>query len=84
MATIIIILFALLFLLCPLLGEIVAGTLHLLGGEHFGNLIRPVSFHGQPENTPHHGGGFLIHQPVIFVLRVFLVAVDGAVGGGLA
>ena len=77
-------LFALLFLLRPLLGEIVAGTLHLLGGEHFGNLIGSVPLHGQPENAPHHGGGFLIHQPVVFVLRVFLVAVDGAVGCGLA
>ena len=26
-----------------------------------------MPLHGQPENAPHHSGGFLIHQPVVFV-----------------
>ena len=34
--------------------------------------------------APHHGSRFLVDQPVVFVLRVFLIAVDGTVGGGLA
>ena len=43
-----------------------------------------VPLHCKPEDPPHHGGGFLVHQPVVFVLRVFFVAIDGVVGGGLA
>ena len=31
-----------------------------------------------------HGSRFLVDQPVVFVLRVFLIAVDGTVGGWLA
>ena len=65
-------------------GQIIGGALHLLGCEHFGNLIGAVSLHRKPENSPHHSGSFLVHQPVVLVLRVFFVAIDGVVGGGLA
>ena len=43
-----------------------------------------VPLHRKPEDSPHHGSGFLVHQPVVLVLRVFFVAIDGVVGGGLA
>ena len=49
-----------------------------------GNVIRAFALNGQPEDATDNLCRYLINQPVILVLRVFLVAVDGAVGGGLA
>ena len=43
-----------------------------------------VSLHAQMEYPPHNGSGLLVDQPVVLVLRVLPVAVDGVVGGGLA
>jgi len=65
-------------------GQIIGGALHLFLCEYLGNLIGAVPLHRKPENPPHHSGGFLVHQPVVFILRVFFVAIDGVVGGGLA
>ena len=64
--------------------QIIGGALHLFLCEYLGNLMGAVPLHRKPEDPPHHGGGFLVHQPVVFVLRVFFVAIDGVVGGGLA
>ena len=43
-----------------------------------------VALHAQMEYPPHHGGGFFIQEPVVLVLRVLPIAVDGMIGGGLA
>src|SRR5699024_11637770 len=64
--------------------QIIGGALHLFLCEYLGNLMGAVPLHRKPEDPPHHGGGFLVHQPVVLVLRVFFVAIDGVVGGGLA
>ena len=64
--------------------QIIGGALHLFPCEYLGNLMGAVPLHRKPEDPPHHGGGFLVHQPVVLVLRVFFVAIDGVVGGGLA
>ena len=49
-----------------------------------GDVVGAFALNGQLEDTPHHGSRFLVDQPVVFVLRVFLIAVDGTVGGWLA
>ena len=49
-----------------------------------GDVIGAFALDGQLEDASHHGSRFLVDQPVVFVLRVFLIAIDGAVGGGLA
>ena len=43
-----------------------------------------VTLHAQMEDTPHNGGGILVDQPVVLILRVLPVAVDRVIGGGLA
>ena len=65
-------------------GQIIGGALHLFLCEYLGNLMGAMPLHRKPEDPPHHSGGFLVHQPVVFVLWVFFVAIDGVVGGGLA
>ena len=40
-----------------------------------GNLRHSVALHAQPENLPHHLGGFLVHDPMQLVLRVFDIPV---------
>ena len=67
-----------------LLAEVHGGRLHLILKENTGNIVGAFALNGQSENAPHHGGGFLVDQPMVFVLRVFLVTVNGTVGGGLA
>ena len=64
--------------------QIIGGALHLFLCEYLGNLMGAVPLHRKPEDPPHHGGGFLVHQPVVLVLWVFFVAIDGVVGGWLA
>ena len=64
--------------------QIIGGALHLFLCEYLGDLMGAVPLHRKPEDPPHHSGGFLVHQPVVFVLWVFFVAIDGVVGGGLA
>ena len=39
------------------------------------NIVESFALDGQSENAPHHGGSFLVDQPMVFVLRVFLVTV---------
>ena len=65
-------------------GQIIGGALHLFLCEYLGDLMGAVPLHRKQEDPPHHSGGFLVHQPVVLVLRVFFVAIDGVVGGGLA
>ena len=65
-------------------GQIIGGALHLFLCEYLGDLMGAVPLHRKPEDPPHHSGGFLVHQPVVLILRVFFVAIDGVVGGGLA
>ena len=60
------------------------GRLHLILKENTGNIVGTFTLNSQPKNAPHHGGSFLVDQPMVFVLRVFLVTVNGTVGGGLA
>ena len=52
--------------------------------EHRSDFIRPVTLDGKLEDAPHGRRCFLVDQPVVFVVGVFPVAVDGTVGGGLA
>ena len=68
----------------PLSGEISGRRFDLLLTEHRGNFIGAMAFDGKLEDAPDNSGGLLVDQPVIFVVGVFLVAVDSAVGGGLA
>ena len=67
-----------------LLAEVHGGRFHLILKENTGNVVGAFALNGQSENAPYHGSGFLVDQPMVFVFRVFLVAVDGAVGGRLA
>ena len=67
-----------------LLTEVHSRRFHLILKENTGNIVGPFALDGQSENAPHHGGSFLVDQPMVFVLRVFLVTVNGTVGGGLA
>ena len=67
-----------------LLAEVHGGRFHLILKENTGNVVGAFALNGQSENAPYHGSGFLVDQPVVFVLRVFLIAVDGTVGGWLA
>jgi len=43
-----------------------------------------MALHAQVENPPHYVGGFFIQEPVVLILRVFPIAKNGVVGGGLA
>ena len=65
-------------------GEIDGGCFDFFLTEHRGNFIGAVALNGKLKNTPHNSRRFLVDQPVVFVVGVFPVAVDGAVGGGLA
>ena len=67
-----------------LLTEVHSRRFHLILKENTGNIVGSFALDGQSENAPHHGGSFLVDQPMVFVLRVFLVTVNGTVGGGLA
>ena len=67
-----------------LLTEIHGGCLHLIIKENAGDIIGAFSFNGQTKNAPHHSGSFLVDQPMVFVFKILLVAIDGAVGGRLA
>ena len=67
-----------------LLTEVHSRRFHRILKENTGNIVGAFALDGQSENAPHHGGGFLVDQPMVFVFRVFLVAIDGAVGGRLA
>lgn len=61
------------------------GTYALIDkGENRDREIGAFALNGQTEDTPHHGGSFFVDQPMVFVFRVFLVAIDSTVGSGLA
>lgn len=57
---------------------------HFIVKEDSGNVIGAFSVNGQPEYPADDSGGFLVDQPVVFVLRVFFVPVDHTVGRRLA
>ena len=46
--------------------------------------VRAVSFQRPAEDLPDNGGGFLVHQQMVFVLRVFLIPERGDTAGKLA
>ena len=54
--------------------QINGGCFYLVIKQDAGDLIRPMSFDGQLEDTADDRGGFLVDQPVIFVIGVFLMA----------
>ena len=43
-----------------------------------------MSFQRPAEDLPDNGGGFLVHQQMVFVLRVFLIPERGDTAGKLA
>jgi hypothetical protein len=67
-----------------LLAEVDRRGVDLIVKQDAGDVIGAFALNGQLEDAPHHGSRFHVNQPVVFVLRVFLIAVDGAVGGRLA
>ena len=67
-----------------LLAEVDRRRVDLVIEQDAGDVVRAFALDGQLEDASHHGSCFLVDQPVVFVLRVFLIAVDGAVSGGLA
>ena len=64
-------------------GLVIAGTLHFFSGQHTGNVIGTVALHGHPKDAPHHGGGLIVNQPMVLILRVFDIPVDRGIGRGL-
>ena len=52
--------------------------------EDAGNLIRAVSLNGQAEYLADNCGGFLVDQPVVFVLWIFFLSVNSDIGGWFA
>ena len=67
-----------------LLAEVDRRRVDLVIKQNTGDVIGTVALNGQLEDAPHHGSRFLVDQPVVFVRRGFLIAIDGTVGGGLA
>ena len=67
-----------------LLAEVDRRRIDLIVKQDTGNIIRAFALDGQLKDAAHHGSRFLVDQPVVFVFRVFPVAIDSAVGGGLA
>ena len=67
-----------------LLAEVDRRRVDLIVKQDAGDVIGTFALDGQLEDTPHHGSRFLVDQPVVFVFRVFPVAIDSAVGGRLA
>ena len=67
-----------------LLAEVDRRRIDLIVKQDTGNIIRAFALDGQLKDASHHGSRFLVNQPVVFILWVFLIAIDGAVGGGLA
>ena len=67
-----------------LLAEVDRRRVDLVIKQDAGNIVGVFALDGQLKDAAHHGSRFLVDQPMVFVLRVFLIAVDVAVGGGLA
>ena len=67
-----------------LLAEINSRGFNLIVKEYTGNLIRTVALNGQAEDPADNCRRFFVNQPVVFVIRVFLVSVDRTVCGRLA
>ena len=65
--------------LCPpaQLAHVNGGALNFIITEDAGDLMGTVALHAQMEDPPHHSSGFFIQEPVVLVLRVLSVAVDG-------
>lgn len=62
---------------CPLSTHthIVGGTFNPCIPQYIGNLGSPFAVHTQMEDFPYNGCRFFINQPMVLVVRVFLVAV---------
>ena len=65
----------------PLLGLVRRGGEHLFLSQPVGDLRGAKAVTAQLENVPNRFSGFLIDQPVMLILWVFAVAVDGVIGG---
>ena len=52
--------------------------------EDTSDVIRAFAFNGKLEDAPHYRRRLFVNNPVVFIRRVFHIAIDGAVGGGLA
>ena len=65
-------------------GKVDGGCFHLIIEQHTGDLIRPIALNGQPEDPANDRRRFLVDDPLMPVIRVLLIPVDGAVGGSLA
>ena len=64
--------------------QINGGCFYLVIKQDAGDLIRAVAFDGQVEDTADNRGGFFVNQPVIFIIGVFLIAVNDLIAGRLA
>ena len=62
--------------------HVVGGALYLPLPELVGDDGGAVALEGQGEDLPHHGGGFLVDQQVVLLLRVLFVPVEHLVGKG--
>ena len=67
-----------------LLAEVDRRRVDLVIEQDAGDVVGAFALDGQLEDTPHHGSRLLVDQPMVFVLRVFPVAIDSAVSGRLA
>ena len=61
-------------------GQIIAGGLHSLIGQNLCDLITAVTLDAELEDPPHHGSRFFVNDPVVFIVRVFLLTIDGMGG----
>ena len=68
----------------PLLCQISRRGFHLVPIQNICDVTQPMPLNSQLIDAPHDCRRFLINQPVILVVGIFLVAVDGLVGDRLA
>ena len=61
-------------------GQIIAGGLHSLIGQNLCDLITAVALNAELEDPPHHGSRFFVNDPVVFIVRVFLITINGMGG----
>ena len=64
--------------------KIVRGALNLFRCQYAGNFIRAFSLNGHAINPAYYFGSFLVDNPMVFVVGVFLVTVDTVVACVLA
>ena len=68
----------------PPLSEIIGRALYLVHHQDFGDHMRPHSLRTQTKNAAHNFRCFLVHQPMVFDLRVLFEPIGNGVGDGLA